>query len=409
MGVTRERERGRVVAKRSAELEQVGSLAEMDRGERVAERVKARPGGVDLLHDRLEVPAEKVAVLQNVAVPVREGQRGLVLVLLRGEVGAQPIDERSGQRHLAPAVLRLRRLDPSADDRAPNADLRSRTVDLKVEALERDALTDPQAARRQHLEQQLVALRCHRQNRRKLLSAEHLDLVFVFVLLDVLAVRQRQPLRGVVSDQALAVRGRKRRAQRDRDVGDGRIAEALALLVLVGQPVHEAGKLVRGHVDQLQLGGEVRAGVVVDPAPVFCAGVLAKAATTLAAIALDPLIEKSHEAGRRRLLELAAITVGFTPALDPTRRRIGAGASLALLAGYFDYGDVADRLAIGIDPPGDAGGLGLLEPPLVAAAPAVRTDSRILRNGHELSPREPGAGRFGGAAPFALSDKTLTG
>lgn len=66
--------------------------------------MKARPGGVDLLHERLEVAAKKVAVLQGVAIPVREDERSRVLILLRGEMGAQPINERGGQPHLALAL-----------------------------------------------------------------------------------------------------------------------------------------------------------------------------------------------------------------------------------------------------------------------------------------------------------------
>ena len=57
---------------------------------------------------------------------------------------------------------------------------------------------------------------------------------------------------------------------------------------------------------------------------------MAEAATTLAAISLDPLIEKGEEAGRRRLLELAAIAIRVALALDSPRRVVGAGASLAL-------------------------------------------------------------------------------
>ena len=106
--------------------------------------------------------------------------------------------------------------------------------------------------------------------------------------------------------------------------------------LVVGEPVHEAGELESGHVDQLQLGREVRVGVLGDQPPVFVAGVLAEAATALAAIALDPFIEEAQEAGRRRLLELAAVTVGFALALDPPRRLVGAGVALALLAGDFE-------------------------------------------------------------------------
>ncbi|HVO53119.1 MAG TPA: hypothetical protein VMT37_01770 [Solirubrobacterales bacterium] len=116
-------------------------------------------------------------------------------------------------------------------------------------------------------------------------------------------------------DQALAVGGRQRRPQRDHDVGDGRVAEAFALLVLVGQPVHEAGELEGGDVDQLQLGREVGRGVAGDQPPVFVAGVLAEAAAALTAIALDPFIEERQEGDRRRLLQLAAVAVGLALAL----------------------------------------------------------------------------------------------
>ena len=73
--------------------------------------------------------------------------------------------------------------------------------------------------------------------------------------------------------------------------------------------------------------------------------------------------------GRR--LELAAIAVGLALALDPARRVVGAGVSLALLAGDSKDGDVADRGAVAVDSLEDAGRLGLAESPLVAAPVTV--------------------------------------
>src|SRR5260221_8487700 len=205
MRVAGKRERRRVVAEGAAELEQVGPSAQMERGERVTERVEARPRSVYLLDQRLEPAATEVAGLDRVAVPVGEHERRGVLIVQRGEIGAQAVDEGRRQPNLALAVLRLRRLDPPLDHRATDADLGLGAVDLQVEALERDRLADPQAAGRQDLEQQLVGLRGHRENRGKLLPAEHLDLLLL--VRELLAVGKRQPLAWVVADQALAVRG----------------------------------------------------------------------------------------------------------------------------------------------------------------------------------------------------------
>lgn len=117
----------------------------------------------------------------------------------------------------------------------------------------RASLADPQAGRRQDLEEQPVALWGKLYDRRQLLGGEDLDLVAG----ELLARWQRQALRGVVADQALAPRRRQRRSQWDRGVGDRAVAEALALGLLVGQPVHEAGQGVGGDVDQLEAGREV--------------------------------------------------------------------------------------------------------------------------------------------------------
>ena len=65
MGVAAQRERGRVMAERAAELEQVGPLAQVDRGEGVPERVEASPGRVHLLDDRLQAARHTRASLQK--------------------------------------------------------------------------------------------------------------------------------------------------------------------------------------------------------------------------------------------------------------------------------------------------------------------------------------------------------
>jgi len=67
-----------------------------------------------------------------------------------------------------------------------------------------------------------------------------------------------------VADQALALGGRQGGAQWDHGVGDGAVAEALALLLLVGEPVREAGERVGAHVGQPQLAREVAVGVGAD-------------------------------------------------------------------------------------------------------------------------------------------------
>jgi len=78
-----------VVAEGAAELEEVGALAEVQRGEGVAERVEARPGGADLPCERLEDAAAEVAGGEWAAGFAGEGKGGRVLIGLGGEVGAQ--------------------------------------------------------------------------------------------------------------------------------------------------------------------------------------------------------------------------------------------------------------------------------------------------------------------------------
>lgn len=118
-----------------------------------------------------------------------------------------------------------------------------------------------------------MALRSAPYDGRQLLGGDDLDLV----AFELLARRQRQALRRVVADQDLALRGGQRRPQRDRGVGDRPVAERLALGLLVGQPVNEAGEGVGGDVDQLEAGREVGMGVGPNQAPVFLAGGLAEA------------------------------------------------------------------------------------------------------------------------------------
>jgi hypothetical protein len=149
--------------------------------------------------------------------------------------------------------------------------------------------------------------------------------------------------------------------------------------------------------------------VVGDQAAVFVAGVLAEATASLTAVALDPFVEVAQERDRRALLQLAAVAVGLALALDPPRLLVGASVALSLLSGAAEDAGVADRPALAVDALKDAGGLGLDEPPLVAAASNGLRGRRILGNAYELVPREPGAGRCRGAAPFDVADKTLTG
>jgi hypothetical protein len=172
-----------------------------------------------------------------------------------------------------------------------------------------------------------------------LLGGEDLDLVAG----ELLARRQRQAVRRVVADQALALRGRQRRPQRDRGVGDRAVTEAFALRLLVGQPVHEAGQRVGGDVDQLEAGREVAVGVGADQASVFLAGGLAKAPAALAAVALDPLVQIAAKGDRAALLQLAAVAVGLALALDPLRRLVAAGVALSLLRAAAVDAGVADR------------------------------------------------------------------
>lgn len=52
--VAGQREGGRVVAEGAAQLEEVGALGQVQRGEGVAERVEARPGSAGLRCEGLE-------------------------------------------------------------------------------------------------------------------------------------------------------------------------------------------------------------------------------------------------------------------------------------------------------------------------------------------------------------------
>jgi hypothetical protein len=245
--------------------------------------------------------------------------------------------------------------------------------------LEGDRLADPQAGGGQELEERLVALGRHCENSGELVATKDLDLLFR----DLLAMGHGEALGGVVADQALALGGRECGAERDHGVGDGAVAEALTLLLLVGEPVHEAGQRIGAHVDQLQLAREVAVRVGADQAAVFLTGALAESAPALTAVALDPFIDVVEETDRRALLQLAAVAVCLALALDPLRLLVGAGVALSLSPGAAEDADVADR------PPGtvhaleDAGGLGLAEPPLVAAAWIGRSGRRILGNAHE--------------------------
>ena len=146
-------------------------------------------------------------------------------------------------------------------------------IELEMQALEGYRLADPQAGGGKKLEERRVVLRRHRQDGGELVAAEDLDLI----LRQLLTVGHGEALGWVVADQALALGGRQRGAQRDHGVGDGAVAEALALLLLVGEPVHEAGEGVGAHVGQLQLAGEVAVGIGADQAAIFLAGALAGA------------------------------------------------------------------------------------------------------------------------------------
>ena len=110
--------------------------------------------------ERLEDPAAEVAGIERGAGFVGEerARSSLDRAGRRGGRGASPQAE-SGRRTSRRPYLRLRRLDAASDDRAADADLGRRAVELEVEALEGDRLADPQAGRRQELEEQPVALR----------------------------------------------------------------------------------------------------------------------------------------------------------------------------------------------------------------------------------------------------------
>lgn len=123
MRVAGQRESRRVVTKGAAELEEVGAASEVERGEGMAERVEASPGRSCLPHERLENSRPQVGRVERSARFAGKEDRRRVLVGLAGEVGSESCCQRVGQADLAAAVLRLRRLDPAADQGAADADL----------------------------------------------------------------------------------------------------------------------------------------------------------------------------------------------------------------------------------------------------------------------------------------------
>jgi hypothetical protein len=78
MRVAGQREGGRVVTEGAAQLEEVGALAEVERGEGVAERVEAGPWSACLLCERLEDTATEVARVERASDFVGEGEGGRV-------------------------------------------------------------------------------------------------------------------------------------------------------------------------------------------------------------------------------------------------------------------------------------------------------------------------------------------
>lgn len=94
----------------------------------MAERVEAGPGRSCLPRQRLEHAGAQVGRVERGARFVREEDRRRVGIGLAGEVGAELRCQRVGQANLAAAVLRLRRLDPAADEGTADADLGRGTV-----------------------------------------------------------------------------------------------------------------------------------------------------------------------------------------------------------------------------------------------------------------------------------------
>jgi hypothetical protein len=67
MRVVGQREGGRVVAEGAAEVEEVGALTEVHRGEGVAERMEAGPRGSRFAYERLEEARPQVARIERAA------------------------------------------------------------------------------------------------------------------------------------------------------------------------------------------------------------------------------------------------------------------------------------------------------------------------------------------------------
>jgi len=79
-------------------------------------------------------------------------------------------DDLGVERHIPPAVSRLRRLDPSAHERAPHPHARFRPVEAQVPPLERDQLRHAEPGRGEQPEHRPVARVDHGQERGEVTS-----------------------------------------------------------------------------------------------------------------------------------------------------------------------------------------------------------------------------------------------
>jgi hypothetical protein len=118
----------------------------------VAERVKACPLDPVLLGGWREHSAPKVGGAERRARQAREDEIIVGGPFARRAAPTKLRDELGVERNLAPTVLRLRRLNATADDCAPDIDVGPRTVEREVAPLECDRLRDSDARGCQHAE-----------------------------------------------------------------------------------------------------------------------------------------------------------------------------------------------------------------------------------------------------------------
>ena len=150
-------------------------LAEVERGEGVAERVEAGPGRSDLLDQRLEDPAAEVVGVERAARFVGEGEGGRVLIVRAARCARSFAASGAGRRTSRRPYLVFGGSIRPLTMRAADADSGVGSSSWTWRRCRAIASLIRRPRRRQELEEQPVALGRHREDGRELLAAEDLD------------------------------------------------------------------------------------------------------------------------------------------------------------------------------------------------------------------------------------------